>query len=619
MTLRQRLLMMILHQRFWVWSPFLFLLPVYLLTYLNVIDMRQAFRNQNELALTSAARRLAERIDTFVKSNREAIGTEAQIEVLAMALKGEGNLRQAQQVLISLAAKNELYVTSYALLDRDGKNIVDTNSALAGRDESQADYFQVPRKNNQVFAGDLRFVQNEGVYVVFSAPVRDHDGNVIGVLRSQYSSAILQMLTSSGYGLLGRGSYGVLVDRIRGLVIGHGQKPGLVFTSVRPNERTIKETGQQAKHVPGLQWLAPFSVEGRPSKYLSVEDENGMELLGASVECAYSSWQVVYLQPALVLKEAFREQLLSTLILALATAILVIGMSLGMSQLLQRLRKREAELLDANEKVKLSLLREKQFSRTLARDIRLGSSVQKSLHQVPRLPTNIEIVVHHEAAKFVSGDTFFVHWNRPERTVAILLNDVTGHGVQAALKAAACQQIARSIWSAGLGALGKLKGQRLVDYDHQVESFLGSIGEDIPDFNAMLGAEVDLESGRMALYRANYQMPIVITPSLMKDGAKDWQTSTQVLRHRQLQFQNLPAGSFVILMSDGFLSEARHLSQILKLLKYELKQSGQRMTGQRLRHLLLTWDASTDRQHDDDKTFVILHWRGGSGGQDLAG
>src|SRR5690606_31048019 len=123
-----------------------------------------------------------------------------------------------------------------------------------------------------------------------------------------------------------------------------------------------------------------------------------------------------------------------------------------------------------------------------------------------------------------------------------------------------------------------------------------------PDFNAMLGAEVDLESGRMALYRANYQMPIVITPSLMKDGAKDWQTSTQVLRHRQLQFQNLPAGSFVILMSDGFLSEARHLSQILKLLKYELKQSGQRMTGQRLRRLLLTWDASTDRQHDDDKT-----------------
>jgi hypothetical protein len=76
-------------------------------------------------------------------------------------------------------------------------------------------------------------------------------------------------------------------------------------------------------------------------------------------------------------------------------------------------------------------------ARELDQEMELGRTVQRAFHNVPVLPENCRISHHHEAMLYVSGDTFFVTCNQVTKRVTFLINDVTGHGVQAALKASA--------------------------------------------------------------------------------------------------------------------------------------------------------------------------------------
>jgi hypothetical protein len=77
----------------------------------------------------------------------------------------------------------------------------------------------------------------------------------------------------------------------------------------------------------------------------------------------------------------------------------------------------------------------------IEKELELGRVVQNAYMKIPNLPPEIDIACFFEAAFYVSGDAYFVHWDPDTRRLAVILGDMTGHGVHAALKATTLQVV----------------------------------------------------------------------------------------------------------------------------------------------------------------------------------
>jgi hypothetical protein len=173
--------------------------------------------------------------DTFVKTNLVAIHTESQLPVFVTYLDlspdqrpNPSQQKEVTSTLQVLRLKDEKFISSYALLDRQGLNVIDTHTANIGQDESKFSYFQQPLQTGLPYVSAIEFSKttNEGI-LHFSSPVKNSQGEVIGVLRVRYSPAILQQLI-----LLNSGTkdYGVLLDE-EYMYLAHAVAPEMIFKS----------------------------------------------------------------------------------------------------------------------------------------------------------------------------------------------------------------------------------------------------------------------------------------------------------------------------------------------------------------------------------------------------
>ena len=90
-------------------------------------------------------------LDAFIKTNRDNIRTEAQIPVLVdylslPAFQRAGSVEEAnvQSLLLALSRRDPVYISSYALMDRRGVDLVDTYAPDIGLNKSDRNYFQEP-------------------------------------------------------------------------------------------------------------------------------------------------------------------------------------------------------------------------------------------------------------------------------------------------------------------------------------------------------------------------------------------------------------------------------------------------------------------------------------------
>ncbi|HEU4408662.1 MAG TPA: hypothetical protein VFS43_25600 [Polyangiaceae bacterium] len=105
------------------------------------------------------------------------------------------------------AVEDTLAIVSYALLDREGQNILDTILPWTGKDESSSEYFRgaidgLPYVSSVLFA-------DRGPTLVFSSPIRDprDKKKTIGVLRCIYDLSVVQHLILLKNGLAGPESF----------------------------------------------------------------------------------------------------------------------------------------------------------------------------------------------------------------------------------------------------------------------------------------------------------------------------------------------------------------------------------------------------------------------------
>lgn len=326
--------------------------PLGILGLVNERAMRSSLIHTSNEVLLAAARHTATQIDDFVDSNLNAIRTEAKLPILSEYLglrprqrPGSEEESEAVSTLRALSLKDNVYVSSYALLDGRGVNLADTNGADIGKDRADRDYFQQPVQTGlpsatsvEVSAG--RFGET-GMY--FSSPVRDKSGTVIGVLVARYRAAILQRLIVENNGLAGAGSFAILLDENH-MRLGHGADPDLRFRTVIPLGETRLAQMRSARRLPDL---APSELStDLPSFERGLQSADSEPYftseLAAVDEPAFVAvtrmetlpWLVVFAQSQEAFLAPIQLQTRNAIVLGAVIAVLVVLLAIGVSHVL---------------------------------------------------------------------------------------------------------------------------------------------------------------------------------------------------------------------------------------------------------------------------------------------
>jgi len=242
----------------------------------------------------------------------------------------------------------------------------------------------------------------------------------------------------------------------------------------------------------------------------------------------------------------------------------------------------------------------------IEQELELGRAVQRAFLNIPSLPVDFSVSGSHEAAFYVSGDIHYVHWNEAEKRFVLVLADVTGHGVQAALKATACYMVARNVWGIDSSATRVVEParevSRLPEYHRQSTEMLTLLSE-TPEIAAFGGIEIFPESGKAFFYRSNFHTPMVVSP----DGNGGWTVDSTHIRVGEVHHVDLMAGSIVALYSDGFVDGSRQVAKLIRFVKARLAHFDG--SGESLRSIFMDFNEQNTDRPIDDRTIIVVGWK----------
>jgi len=338
------------------------LAPSGLIAIRNYKSMRAALTDAANQSLFAAASQTSVRLDAFIGSNLSVIGTEARLPVLGDYLVNTTHVdektRGGASVLVlealrAFAQKDAVFISSYALLDRNGHNVLDTLASNVGLDESDRDYFRVARETGLPYVSPIEFSPVDGMpYLYFSSMVSTAAGKPVGVLRGRYNAAILQQMIVENTGLVGSQSFAILLNEDR-LLLAHGlmapsSAPSRNFRLAMPLEldRILELQADQRlprrppddllASLPGMdEGLARLGSSAPYFDMLPSAATGGHGVQAAAVtRMKTQPWIVAFLQPQDVFLAPTRAQTRSTLLWALVTIAVVAAATAGMAQLL---------------------------------------------------------------------------------------------------------------------------------------------------------------------------------------------------------------------------------------------------------------------------------------------
>lgn len=180
------------------------ILPLLILGIYNNYVARSTHTEESRDQLTRLSKQVAQQFDRFFIEHLNQISTDAKqtalIDYLSLPStdqRGSIEESKARQTLLTFQHNNREFIDSYAILDRQGKNILNTSQKDLGRDESKESYFRVAMESGLPYVSNVEFTDETGNNIYFSAPIKDNDGNILGILRAQYQAAILQSLAEA--------------------------------------------------------------------------------------------------------------------------------------------------------------------------------------------------------------------------------------------------------------------------------------------------------------------------------------------------------------------------------------------------------------------------------------
>ncbi len=175
------------------------LIPLGILSFILNNNTRALISSETNAHLSELADLTAQTVDGFVTTQLDILRTEAQQPALPEYLLLGPNQRAgspaenaARLVLLTFARKDPVFIRSYAILDIQGRNLIDTFAEQQGRSERAFPYFRQLILTGASYASGIQFKENGRANIYFSAPIRDEEGQILGVLRAEFNAGILQ-------------------------------------------------------------------------------------------------------------------------------------------------------------------------------------------------------------------------------------------------------------------------------------------------------------------------------------------------------------------------------------------------------------------------------------------
>lgn len=250
-------------------------------------------------------------------------------------------------------------------------------------------------------------------------------------------------------------------------------------------------------------------------------------------------------------------------------------------------------------------------AKQLEMELELARAVQKQHMHAPSLPDDISVECFQSPASYVSGDTYFFNWDGRRKIFTFLLNDVTGHGVQAALKATICNVMADMMFAQAQERPRRIAEDfPLVTYNRLICKYLNDRFK-VEDLHSICGGQFFAETGQLLLYRSNSPSPMIIQPSSGEGFDADrCEVVPLALRNGTVTSYQLKPGSVVMLMSDGIMFSSRELSNITRRLTDLTSQvSANDVSLGVIKDLVTKLAENSGRDVDDDKTVLMFKWQ----------
>ncbi len=332
---------------------------VILLTSLTVLSLLDGYIMGENLtsgankALSASARSYADRIDQFNRQNSRYLKTEASLPVINHFLTRRAeppfNRQAILEILRALKSRQNEVITSYAILDTQGINILDTESANIGINESRNEYFSVyinasnDGQRLDSYRSPILFNDVSPV-IVFSSAINDLSGNFIGVLRAKYDASFIASLFERTKGMVGQGSFAVLLDE-NNLRLVHGRRSDLQYTlAVRPDEEKWQQLIKNNRlpedvsdaFVEHVEWVKKVESASISSPIIETEfyGLGTATFSSAIVKLDTSPWTIIVSLPQDVFLEPVQSQTKSTFFLVVIIAIIVVLIVMAATQLL---------------------------------------------------------------------------------------------------------------------------------------------------------------------------------------------------------------------------------------------------------------------------------------------
>ena len=339
------------------------LTPLLILTLLNKRTSEVVLRDNANRELFALASQTRVSLDTFIETNLDAVRVEAVVPVLARFVKSSpedrkaGSQNEAMAVLNGLIRKDSVHIVSYALLDQQGMNVLDTKSANVGKSEADSDHFRRARETGLPYVSRVIFFAG-APQLFFSSPIRDPNRQeMVGVLRLSYDMAVLQQIVANRVGSVESKSkpLALLLDEHH-IRLADSQSQDLLFKSLAPLEPSLFERLQAERRLPDRrpiteqstnlrsfdQDLRSFDAETSPDstekRFLEARfDEASDEVdMVAFARLTSARWTVAFIQPERVFFAPIEQQTRNALILALLIAGVVTIVAVVMGQILTR-------------------------------------------------------------------------------------------------------------------------------------------------------------------------------------------------------------------------------------------------------------------------------------------
>jgi diguanylate cyclase (GGDEF)-like protein len=324
------------------------LIPLLLLAFINKQTTEKALTDNARQALSAAAHETANRIDAFIDANLNAVRVEAILPGLARYLSltpkqrnDSPEMQLAIETLIRLSRKDMVNILSYALLDLNGKNVLDTQISNIGKDESVENYFQKPLETGLSFVSSMKRSPTipDLVTLFFSSPVRNAKGNILGVLRVSYNATVVQQLVTQETERAGAKSFAILLDE-NYIYLAHSTAPKLIFKSIVPLPlNVVTELQRQGRllnspvnELATNELKLKEALENKQSYLIASLSATGNQVnLIAIARLKYKPWSVLFTQILAVALAPVEKQIRDAMFLfaIIASVVTIIAFAIG--------------------------------------------------------------------------------------------------------------------------------------------------------------------------------------------------------------------------------------------------------------------------------------------------